>query len=124
MLPKSQRRAYVGYDDGSKSVKYYNAETRKILTSRNYRFLNINEKTPPEEIEVAPDLPHEGEMRDDMLPTGSNSQKRKRVEEEEEELPKHAKRVNYRYLDDPFEDEIEELMKTSLILIRYMNLKV
>ena len=33
MLPKSKRRIYVGYDDGSKSVKYYNAETRKVLTS-------------------------------------------------------------------------------------------
>jgi Reverse transcriptase (RNA-dependent DNA polymerase)/GAG-pre-integrase domain/Integrase core domain len=109
MLPKSQRRAYVGYDDGSKSIKYYNAETRKVLNSRNYRFLNVNKETPPEEIEVAPDLPHEGETGDDMLPTGSNSQKRKRVEEEEQ-LPrsnKRAKRVDYRYLDDPFEDEIE-----------------
>ena len=47
-------------------------------------------------------------MGDDMLPTGSNSQKRKRVEEEEE-LPKHAKCMNYQYLDDPFEDKIEEL---------------
>jgi hypothetical protein len=27
MLPKSKRRTYVGYDDGSKSVMYYNAET-------------------------------------------------------------------------------------------------
>jgi len=33
MLPKSHRKAYVGYDNGSKSVKYYNAETRSILTS-------------------------------------------------------------------------------------------
>ena len=33
MLPKSKRRIYVGYDDGSNSVKYYNAETRKVLTS-------------------------------------------------------------------------------------------
>jgi transposase InsO family protein len=110
MLPKSQRRAYVGYDDGSKSIKYYNAETRKVLNSRNYRFLYVNKESPPEEIEVAPDLPHEGETVDDMLPTGSNSQKRKRVEEEEQ-LPrsnKRAKRVDYRYLNDPFEDEIEE----------------
>jgi hypothetical protein len=33
MLPKSKWCAYIGYDDGSKSVKYYNAETQKILTS-------------------------------------------------------------------------------------------
>ena len=33
MLPKSLRRAYVGFDEGSKSIKYYNAATRTILTS-------------------------------------------------------------------------------------------
>ena len=107
MLPKSQKRAYVGYEDGSKSVKYYNAATRKILYSRNYRFLNITNKTPPEEIEVAPDLPHEGEMVDDMLPTGSNSQKRKRVDEEDNS-PRSSKRakkhINYHYLVDPYWD--------------------
>ena len=27
MLPKSKQRLYVGFDDGSKSVKYYNAKT-------------------------------------------------------------------------------------------------
>ena len=39
MKPKSKQQLFVGFDDGSKSVKYYNAETRKVLTSRNYRFL-------------------------------------------------------------------------------------
>jgi hypothetical protein len=33
MLPKSHRHAYIGYNDGSDSVLYYNAETRKILAS-------------------------------------------------------------------------------------------
>jgi hypothetical protein len=33
MLPKSQRKSLVGFDDGSKSVLYYNPETRKVLTS-------------------------------------------------------------------------------------------
>jgi transposase InsO family protein len=36
LLPKSRRRSYVGFDDGARAVKYYNAETRKILTSRNF----------------------------------------------------------------------------------------
>ena len=38
METKSRRRLFMGYDDGSKSIKYYNAETRKVLTSRNFRF--------------------------------------------------------------------------------------
>jgi len=40
MLPKSQRRLYVGYDESSHSVKYYNTTTRNILLSRNYRLLS------------------------------------------------------------------------------------
>ena len=39
IFPKSIRRAYVGYDDNSKLVIYYNAQTRKILTSQSYVFL-------------------------------------------------------------------------------------
>ena len=72
MLPKSQRRAYVGYDEGSKAVKYYNAATRNILTSRNYRFLVPSMDNPPKEIaidpgEIAP--PREGETKDSTRST-------------------------------------------------------
>jgi len=61
ILPKSQRRAYVGYDEGSKSVKYYNAATRNILILRNFRFLSWTEPSPLEEIEIEPDAPLQGE---------------------------------------------------------------
>ena len=111
ILPKSQKRIYVGFDDRSKSVKYYNANTRKILTSRNYRFFSITEKSPTEEVVVAPDMPREGEMREGTLPTGSDSYKRKRRLEEEQIEPisqKRTKRVDYRYLDDPFRDDDQE----------------
>ena len=40
MEPKSKHHALVGYDDGSKSVLYYNADTCKVLTSRNFQFLD------------------------------------------------------------------------------------
>jgi hypothetical protein len=84
MLPKSKRRVYIGYDDGSKSVKYYNAEMQKILTSRNYRFLTLPiEETPPEQIEVTPDTPCEGESKGSTQSTGTNdSSKRKRIEQD------------------------------------------
>ena len=110
MLPKSIRKAYVGFDDGSKSVKYYNAKTRKILTSRNFCFLSIDNKTPPEEIMVTLKIPHEGEMQENMLPMGSDSQKRECEEEGEDNIKmsnKWAKRVDYRYLDDPYADEFD-----------------
>lgn len=62
MESKSRRRVFMGYDDGSGSIKYYNAETRKVLTSRNFRFLSLtNDETPPEPIVLTPDAPGEGE---------------------------------------------------------------
>ena len=65
MESKSRRRIFVGFDDGAKSIKYYNAETRKILTSRNIRFLNLTDEDPsPELIVIQPDTPCEGESED------------------------------------------------------------
>ena len=114
MQSKSQRRLYVGFDDGSNSVLYYNAETRKILKSRNYRFLTPpQQSSPPEEIEVAPDLPCEGEMESGTRSSGDSSpgtgDKRKRVDNEEFE-PRKTRGLkydyrNYRYLNIPFPDE-------------------
>jgi hypothetical protein len=63
LLPKSKKRSYVGFDDGSKSVKYYNAEMRKILTSCNYHVLKVSEPQPPDNIVVAlPNVLFEGEL--------------------------------------------------------------
>ena len=77
MEPKSKRRVFVGFDDGSKSIKYYNAETRKILTSRNFRFLSLSDTlTPPEEIVVSPTDPREGEAEGSTLPMGNSILKR------------------------------------------------
>ena len=68
MLLKLKRRAFVGFEDGPKAVKYYDAETRQILTSRNYRFLSPQEDSPTEEIVVAPDVLREGELRGSTQP--------------------------------------------------------
>ncbi|SRR5229473_3586286 len=37
LLPKSKRKAYVGYNDGSDSILYYNVKSRKILASHNHK---------------------------------------------------------------------------------------
>jgi hypothetical protein len=121
--PKSKRRAFVGYEDGSNSVNYYNVETCKILTSRNFRFLTLTENgTPPEQIEVATNQPLEGEMMGSVRPMGltknltekpGDSSKRKREESEEEEdidAPPRTRRkcVDYRRLQNPFAHEADE----------------
>ena len=51
----------VGYDNGLKSVLYYNAETRKILTFRNFHFLEPSTASP-KCLLIMPD--NEGESRD------------------------------------------------------------
>jgi Reverse transcriptase (RNA-dependent DNA polymerase) len=62
MLPKSKRQAYVGFDDGSKAVKYYNAETRKVLISRNFKHLTPSQRNKtPEPIIITPNARPEGE---------------------------------------------------------------
>ena len=72
MESKLRQRVFVGYNDGSKSVKYYNAETHKILTSRNFRFLSLTDETPPEPITITPDAPGEGEPGGSMQPQSGN----------------------------------------------------
>ena len=115
MLPKSQKRAYIGFDDRSKSVTYCNAETRKVLTSQNHCFLSITNGSLLEEIVVAPDLLLEGEMEKSMLPTSSDSRKRKRVDEEVPEvLMKRTKKgIDYRYLNDPYLDNDDLFMEND-----------
>jgi len=122
MLPKSQRRAYVGYDKGSKSVKYYNAATKNILISRNFHFLSPAETTPPEEIAIEPDTPLQGEYspqcegeREDGTHNATsknkpnNSRKQKAETDIDPREPQRTRgiRRNYRYLADPFPDEKE-----------------
>jgi len=122
MLPKSQRRAYVGYDEGSKSIKYYNAAMRNILTSRNYRFLSREQPSPPEEIGIEPGTPlegeqgppYEGELEDGIRSAApdartDNPRKRNTQTNIDPREPRKTRgvRKDYRYLHDPFPDEKE-----------------
>ncbi len=110
MLPKSQRRAYVGYDKGSKSVRYYNAATKNILTSRNFWFLSPIERAPPEEIAVEPDALLEGEPGDGTRSAAlENPQKRKADTSIDPSEPRRTRgiRKDYNYINDPFPDEEE-----------------
>jgi Reverse transcriptase (RNA-dependent DNA polymerase)/gag-polypeptide of LTR copia-type/Integrase core domain/GAG-pre-integrase domain len=122
METKSRRRTFVGYDDGSKSIKYYNAETRKVLISRNIRFLTLtNDETSPEPMVLLPDAPCEGEPEGGTPPTSVNkgdSLKRKRdqSDEDEEQNMRNTRvkpRMDYRYLNNPFPDEEDEINLTS-----------
>jgi len=118
MLPKSQRRAYVGHDDGSNSVKYYNAATRSILTLRNYCFITPSSPTEPEDIFIEPesvDSPRlEGEEKgqsncenNSKLPEISKKRPAKGDIDPRSHQRTRGYRVDYRYLDNPFPDKEE-----------------
>ena len=71
MQTKSKRQVYTSYDDGANAVRYYNAETRNVLTSRKFRMITpLNQPSPPELIEVTPDMLHEGESTSTTPPMG------------------------------------------------------
>jgi hypothetical protein len=113
--------------DGSELIKYFNPETRKVLTSRNYKFLtNLPNQSRTLDsvdtiaVELSPAVLCEGEHDNGnnkmtTLQSGSqrNEQKRQREEsrtENEDMMPPQRKLrttqpVNYRKLNDPFSDE-------------------
>jgi len=47
----SHQNIFVGFEDSSKSVKYYKYETRKILILQNYRFLTLADSPMPTKTE-------------------------------------------------------------------------
>jgi hypothetical protein len=103
MLPKSNKRIYVGYEDGSNSVLYYNAQSRKVLTSRNHRALLPMNRTSPEPVLVTP---LEGEMTgiEEQDPTEPIKRKANQLGTVDEPRKARKARVDYRKLHDPFPD--------------------
>jgi len=118
MLPKSSRRTYVGYEDGSKSIKYYSAETRKVLTSRNFHFLSNlepQESTTDDDLVLTPNISCEGENgQEDERNLNKMEEirdcKRKRKLEDEPSKPRKTRGIcrDYRKLHNPYESEEEK----------------
>jgi hypothetical protein len=104
----------VGYNDGSKSILYYNAETRKVLNSQNFHFLDPSSTVSPEHLLITPDdAVCEGESmittmqcNIDIDQTGPSSLQKRLVDDVKENM-RHTrrKRVDYRQLHDLFSNE-------------------
>jgi transposase InsO family protein len=60
LVPKSHKMVFVGFEEGSKGVRYWDRRTGKIKVSRNVAF---NENDEPKELEIVelPDVEVEGE---------------------------------------------------------------
>ena len=130
MLPKSTRKAYVGHNDGSGAVKYYNAETRRILTSRNFHLHSVHPKPEPEseipehiivtpdtnDKEIQPSVAHEGGLGDNTHNTG-----KRKAEDLPDKEPKQMRgiRIDYKKLSDPFSDEEDNEEET--LFTQYIN---
>jgi hypothetical protein len=129
--PKSWQRLFIGFNNGTKVVKYYSLESWKILISRNYCFLTLPD-TPlavTKGIEIhTPNMQHKGEAMgstpqstpqsnaDNMAgtldaPDGPNQRTLKRKLSDntaddilEEDIPRNLRKkphVDYRLLNDP-----------------------
>lgn len=127
ILPKSKRRAYVGYNDEPKSVIYYNADTRRCLTSRTYAFLTPYPAGEKEDIIIYDNPTREGEREEEPKDAQENNaetthaekesqvevqnKKRKRTYQDEPvDKPRKTRgvRPDYRLLDDPYSSEEED----------------
>jgi len=54
---------FIGFDKGAKAVRYYNPDSHKVLTSRNFCFLTLDDKSScNNEIVVTPNISCEGEL--------------------------------------------------------------
>ncbi len=113
LLPHSKCHIFVGFDDGPKAIRYYNAETQKVLTSCNFHFLNNLPVTPsaPELILIdpAPAVPCEGEcarcgdnvtqqpgtMQLANIELGDIQSGNKRMREGPEEMDDEPRWINY-----------------------------
>jgi hypothetical protein len=89
---------------------YYNAESKKILSSQNYTFLIEKEPQPSEEIVISDTPSREGEREKysarEKEETTRTNQKHKQAEEDGDKPRKtRGRRQDYRQLADPWSDE-------------------
>ena len=129
MLPKSARKAYVGHEDGPEAVKYYNAETRKILTSRNFQLPSVHpepESENPEHIVVMPETEPTETNPSATRERGSGKDTRNTAKRKAEDPPDRESkrtrgvRIDYKKLSDPFSDE-EDNREEETLFTQYIN---
>jgi len=76
--PKANKMFFVGFEDGSKSIRYYDPRTRKVLVSRNFTFPQSSLPAPPETASVPIPPPpsissHELQIEGEKIDNNSSS---------------------------------------------------
>jgi len=111
---KSMKHIFVGFTlEGAGAIKYYNASTRQVKVSRNYRFLNNpvlqhEGETDSEDTLAAMGLVDAQYPEAEVVPMVDTRNEAKRPRSESEQEPRKSKRQtvrhNYQALHDPEPD--------------------
>src|SRR6202522_2537650 len=98
---------FVGFIDGSKSVRYYDAKTRKIEVSRNFTFTENGQPDEIGEMIKIPGLQAEGEILD-ITPSQTSPKNTSPIPitqeqplEEPRKLRERTTAMNYRKMNNP-----------------------
>ena len=133
--PRSKEHTFMGFVDGPKAIKYYDASTRQVHISRNFRFPSTPQTQPNNTTTPLQSTSAQSEGEATAVPNGTvsdmsthpyessaESYKRKRTTDEmlEDDVRKSQRQRcthDYHLLDDPWADEPEtserEASKTS-----------
>ena len=133
MQPRSIKHTFMGFIDGPKAIKYYDASTWHVRVLHNFQFpamvtpqTNINNTATPmqntvqSEGESAPQTHNRTDSEKNTHPCDSiESRKRKRTTDEvpeENNIRKSQRQKNthdYHLLDNPWVDEPDEMSETA-----------
>src|SRR6202522_967132 len=107
LAPKSNKMMFVGFIDGLKSVRYYDAKTRKIKVSRNFTFTENGQPDEIGEMTKIPSLQAEGEILN-ITPSQTSPKNTSSIPttqeqplEEPRKLRERTTAMNYRKMNNP-----------------------
>lgn len=92
LSPRAIKHVFVGFEDGPKAVKYYDAPMRSVKVSRNFTFTDVD---PPKEVEIL--------IKDNKLPIEGEKlvQKQSNRQQEEEVSPMTEKEDSEERVNSP-----------------------
>jgi hypothetical protein len=117
LQPKSDKHTFVGFADGPRAIKYYDAKTRRVKMTRNYKFLHeppvlqregrSESKNAQATTETVDAQETEAEMPEQRERTSKETDSRKRafpdgeLEPEQRKSKRQTVRHDYQRLHDP-----------------------
>jgi len=115
--PKSKSYPFMGFEDGPKAIRYYDAHTQQIHVTRNYTFgHSLASSMSSEGVKQTQPQPEESSTAPSTSCTG---QKRPYVEDSDENIPRRSTRPrvthDYQSLHDPWAAAEETLREDTYL---------